>query len=123
MVCPECGKEMKDKSYDYYSIGAWDYDYPDCTYIKFVCNKCRISYEEGEWKVPKKFRGSEKQIKAAEFISKVLYLPLPPPHKKILWKFINCNLQKAIIKTQKNRKYYQDFDDNDDLYDFYPEYF
>lgn len=102
MECPNCKQEMKDKSYWYYGLGSWDMDYPDCLHEEHFCKTCKISYLNGEWNIPKNIIATEKQIKTASFISNVLQCEMPIHTKKLLWKFINENLQTAIKVKEQN---------------------
>lgn len=117
MNCPNCGKEMKDKSHMYYSIGAWDMDYPDAYHEEYWCSKCRIKYLNEEWIIPKKYeRPTEKQISCTEFICRELGLDFEPVLKTQAWEFINKYFDKAR-KNKYNRnhshQYYSDFEDSD----------
>ena len=103
MICPECSKEMKDKSYWYYGLGSWDMDYPDCLHEEYRCSCCRISCVNGEWKIPKKFLATEKQINASQIIGRVLGIEAPPPTKKAMWLFINQNMNKSKEQSKQNK--------------------
>ena len=112
MKCPNCNKEMKDNSYSYYGLGSWDMDYPDCYHEEYVCRACKISYINGEWQIPDSLIATEKQIKAAEFISNILGFEIPPHTKKMLWQFIHDNLQEAIkAREELIKRNEQSFDD------------
>ena len=102
MICPNCNKEMKDKSYWYYGIGSWDADYPDCYHEEHTCKTCKISYINGEWHIPSELVATDKQIKAAEFINSVLKNELPAPTKRNLWKYIHDNLETAKEVRENN---------------------
>ena len=100
MKCPNCKQEMKDKSYCDWS--SWDMDYPDCLHEEHFCTTCKISFLNGEWNIPKNLIATEKQIKTASFISDVLRCDVPVHTKKLLWKFINENLQTAIEVKERD---------------------
>ena len=118
MICQNCNNEMADKSYWYYGLGSWDSDYPDCLHEEHFCKTCKISYINGDWNIPQNLMATEKQIKTANFISKVLNCGTPIYTKKLLWKFINKNLETAIKVRE------QDFEDWClDNSDWLPEYF
>ena len=110
MKCPNCESEMKDKSYWY--EGSWDSDYPEFKHEEHVCKVCKIAYKNGEWYVPDNLIATNKQIKTAMFISNVLHCERPVHTKKLLWKFINENLQEAI--EVNNRNFEEWCEDNSD---------
>ena len=122
MNCPNCNKEMKDRSYWYYGLGSWDSDYPDCFHEEYVCKNCKISYINDEWKIPPSLAATEKQIKTAKFIRNVIGGETPAPLKKSLWKYIHDNLQRAIDLNKHIRDCNAEmfFEDN---YQWLPEYF
>lgn len=122
MKCPNCNKEMKDKSYSFYSLGAWDCDYPDELHEEYMCKSCKISYINDEWHIPSSLVATEKQIKTAKFIRNVIGGQTPPPLKKNLWKYIHDNLQRAIELNEhiKDCNAEMFFEDN---YQWLPEYF
>ena len=96
MKCPNCDKEMKDKSYWYYGIGDWDMDYPATLHEEYRCIDCNIKYINDEWIIPKKFeRATYKQIKCAAFINRQLGTNFEPILKTSTWKFIKDNLTTA----------------------------
>lgn len=96
MNCPQCNKEMKDKSYWYYGIGDWDMDYPATLHEEHICYNCGIKHVNGEWIVPKKYdRATDKQIKCVNFINRQLGSNFEPILKSSTWRFIKENLDKA----------------------------
>lgn len=105
MKCPNCEREMKNKSrwVQCISIAFWDEDYPMCEwYEEFWCWHCRIKYEEGKWTIPKKYeRPTNKQIKTIKFINNTLNLTEEPILKNQCWKFINKYFEKAKLKANK----------------------
>ena len=121
MDCPNCNKEMKDKSYMYYSIGAWDMDYPDACHEEYWCSSCRIKWINGEWIIPKKYeRATEKQVKCVNFICRELGLNFEPVLKTKTWEFINTYMNKAKNSKAGRNSSYEYYDD---YYDWYPEEF
>lgn len=118
MICPQCQHKMKNKSYAYYSLGAWDCDYPDSYHEEYKCPECKMKYLNGKWIIPDELKATEKQIKTASFINLALGYEVPPHTKKLLWKFINQNLQDAIIARQTQFEEWCD-----DNADWLPEYF
>ena len=103
MKCPNCEKEMKEKSYWYYGISDWDMDYPATLHEEYYCSDCRIKWINGEWQIPKGYtRASENQIKCTKFICKQLGLHYEPLLKNKTWKFINDNLDAAKQSWQTN---------------------
>ena len=107
MNCPNCEKEMKDKSYWHYGIGSWDMDYPDVLHEEYWCSDCRIKYVNGEWNIPKKFeRATDKQVKCVKFINRELGTGYVPLLKTKTWKFINDNLDDAKQSRDSNFEYW-----------------
>jgi hypothetical protein len=107
---------MKDKSYSYYSLGAWDCDYPDEFHEEYICKSCKISYVNDEWNIPSSLVATEKQIKTAKFIQNVIGGEALPPLKKNLWRYIHDNLQRAIELNEKIKSFgFENLDFNGNL--------
>lgn len=85
MICPNCKKEMADKSYNYHGISGWDIDYPSSLHEEYICNNCNIRYANGEWVVPKNNLPTLKQIKTIQFINNHLNMNLKPITKHQCW--------------------------------------
>lgn len=119
MNCPNCNKEMKDKSYWYYGLGDYDMDYPSTLHEEHCCNSCNIKYVNGEWIIPKKYeRATEKQVKCVHFICRELGIHYEPLFKRKTWEFINKYLDAA--KQSNNAKFKCWCEDN---FDWLPEYY
>ena len=119
MNCPNCNKEMKDKSYWYYGISDWDMDYPATLHEEYWCSDCRIKYINEEWVIPKVFeRATERQVRCAEFINRELGTGYEPLLKKQTWEFINKHIEEAKQSWQANFECW--CDENSD---WLPEYF
>lgn len=113
MNCPNCNKEMKDKSYWYYGLGDWDMDYPASFYEEHLCVDCGIKHINDEWFIPDKYeRATEKQIRCANFICGELGLDYKPLFKRKTWEFINKYLNEA--KRSWNSKFECWCEDNSD---------
>lgn len=127
MDCPICNKAMTDLSYESYSIGGWDLDYPDQLHEEYTCKKCKVTYENGHWNIPEVYHPSKQQIQTVEFIQNVLGNDAPPPTKSLYWKYINTYLQEAIDAVNNRKKYNTqdsvDWDDWDESFDYPEEYF
>lgn len=103
MECPNCGKLMKDCSYNYYSLGGWDLDYPDALHEEYTCRACKIKYINGAWTIPSNIYATEKQLKAGKIIEKTTGINMPPPLKKLLWKYIQDNIEASKNISKRNR--------------------
>lgn len=59
MKCPNCDKEMADKSYckmeEFYHYDDEEFYYHKVEHEKFVCQSCKITYLDDKWKIPKKY--------------------------------------------------------------------
>ena len=121
MICPNCTREMKDESYEYYGIGSWDMDYPDNYQEQHVCT-CGVKIINGKWEIPESIRATDKQIHAAEVISKVLGLRTPPPLKTLMWKFIHDHIEESKEKSKAESDCNAElfFEEN---YSWLPEYY
>lgn len=115
MKCPNCGKEMIDKSYskleEFYHWEDEQYYYKRNYYEKFICNDCKISFKNDEWGIPIKYQATEKQINACKFVSKILNLDSPPPVKHAMWKFLKDYLEEA--QNTKEKRWIDSWDDYD----------
>lgn len=119
MNCPNCSKEMEDKSYWYYGISDWDMDYPATLYEEYLCNECHIKYKNNEWDIPKEYeRATDKQIRCANFICSELGIDYEPLLKKKTWEFIDKYLDDA--KQSRAVSFEHWCEDNSD---WLPEYF
>lgn len=127
MDCPICHKTMIDLSYESYSLGGWDLDYPDQLHEVYKCNQCKVSYVNGHWNIPEVYHPSKQQIKTVEFIQNVLGNEAPPPTKRLYWKYINTYLQDAIdtVNARKKNSVHDsvDWDDWDESFDYPEEFF
>ena len=125
MKCPNCDKEMKDKSYWYYSLGGWDLDYPDELHEEYLCSSCRIKFVNGEWIIPKSMIATEKQINASKIIERNTGIEMPPPIKKLMWEYIGNNIELSKKKYEEYKKMReQSFEEwCEDNSDWLPEYF
>ena len=99
MKCPNCNKEMKDKSHSvtctFLTGDEPDY-YPEEWHEEHYCKDCKIKYEDGVWDVPKKYPlATEKQIKCTNFINRQLGTHYSPVLKTSTWKFIKEHLSEA----------------------------
>ena len=58
MKCPNCDQEMDNKTYckmeGFYHWEDEEIYYQKVEHEKFVCKSCKITYLDGEWKIPKK---------------------------------------------------------------------
>ena len=99
MICPNCNKEMADKSYPV-TLTFLTGDDPDYYPIEWIeryrCKDCGITYDDGDWTVPKKYAlATDKQIKCVRFINKQLGTDFTPVLKTSTWKFINEHMAQA----------------------------
>lgn len=99
MICPNCNKEMQDKSHSveitFFTGDEPDY-YPTEWIEEYYCQDCKIKYEKGNWKVPNKYpRATDKQIKCVAFINRQLGTDYEAVLKTSTWKFINDHIAKA----------------------------
>lgn len=107
--CPHCDNEM-----EYRDDGCWDYpfsfgDEPDYqVYFPkeiYICKRCNIRNENGEWNIPKHYcRPTAKQIKAILFINHYLQTHYEPLLKSQCWRIINENLKTAIEHRETYRE-------------------
>lgn len=117
MKCPNCGKEMIDKSYskleEFYHWEDEEYYYRKIYYEKFVCNDCKISFEDHKWNIPNNLMPTEKQKKTILFINNHLRMDLEALTKHQCWLDIGKYFYEA-----KNTPLYSDED-----YIYMQEYF
>lgn len=109
MKCPNCGKEMVDKSYskleEFYHWEDEEYYYKNNYYEKFVCNDCNISFEDDKWHIPNNLMPTEKQKKTILFINNHLRMDLEALTKHQCWLDIGKYFDEA-----KNTPLYSDED-------------
>ena len=102
MKCPNCGKEMIDKSYskleEFYHWEDEDYYYRKNYYGKFVCNDCKISFEDDKWNIPNNLMPTEKQKKTILFINNHLGMDLEALTKHQCWSDIGKYFDEAKKK-------------------------
>lgn len=127
MKCPNCGKDMKDKSHAetiFFCTGDEPDYYPTEWIEEYWCRDCKIKYtkheyQNDEWKIPKKYeRATDKQIKCAQFINRSLGTDFIPVLKHSTWQFIKKNLTAA--KEVAQQRFCNWCEDNAD---WLPEYF
>lgn len=103
MICPNCNKEMVNKSYSVtitFCTGDEPDYYPTEWIEKYHCKECRIKFEEGKWIVPKRYQlATQKQIKCVNFINRKLGTDFNPVLKTSTWKFIKDNIDKAKMRS------------------------
>lgn len=99
MNCPNCDKEMKDKSHavEITFLTGDDPDYYPTEWIEeYHCKDCKIKYDNGNWVILKAYPlATDKQIKCVNFINRQLGTCFNPVLKHQTWKFIKENLSKA----------------------------
>lgn len=109
MKCPNCGKEMVDKSYskleEFYHWEDEEYYYKNNYYEKFVCNDCNISFEDDKWHITNNLMPTEKQKKTILFINNRLRMDLEALTKHQCWLDIGKYFDEA-----KNTPLYSDED-------------
>ena len=117
VICPNCGKQMIDKSYS--KLEPFYHWEDECTYYaknyyeKFVCKDCEISLIDDEWKIPDSLQATEKQVKTCNFIYQMLNIESPPPVKKAMWQFIHDYIEEAIDISNKRKECFYDYGDYD----------
>lgn len=110
MKCPNCNKEMLDKSYKISVPYFWD-NWDEDEYIlhdKYYCKECKITYENNKWKVPKALQPTDKQINTILFINNRLRSNFEAITKCQCWAIINQYFEKA-----KNTHWYDNITDED----------
>lgn len=125
MNCPNCDKEMKDKSFWYFGLGSWDMDYPDQLHEEYWCPNCRIKFLNGEWAIPDSMIATDKQINAAKIIECNTGISMPPPLKKLMCKYIgdNMELSKKRYEEYKKEREHSFEEWCEENSDWLPEYF
>ena len=119
MNCPNCNKEMKDKSYWYYGISDWDMDYPATLHKEYCCLDCGIEFVGSSWIIPPKYElATDKQKNCVKFINRELGMNFNPLLKRNSWEFINSYLDDA--RQSRDTKFECWCEDNSD---WLPEYF
>ena len=117
MKCPNCGREMVNKSYskleEFYHWEDEEWYYRNNYYEKFVCNNCKISFEDDKWHIPNNLLPTEKQKKTILFINNRLKIDLEALTKHQCWLDIGKYFDKA-----KNTPLYSD-EDWLDMQDYY----
>ena len=113
MKCPNCDNQMKHKIETRQILdlsGTADYDeYYDVDVYK--CPACKITNDDGKWKIPLKWQPTEKQIKTILFINNRLRADFKPVTKRQCWKIINDNFESA---KKIPRSYYEITDEDCD---------
>lgn len=99
MNCPNCNKEMKDKSHEvvitFFTGDEPDY-YPTEWYEEYHCKDCRIKYVNGTWTIPNKYpRATDKQTKCVAFINRQLGTNYEAILKASTWRFIKEHIDYA----------------------------
>lgn len=125
MECPNCNREMKDKSYAYYGIGSWDMDYPDQYHEEYWCPICHIKFVNKEWTIPESIIATEKQLYVGKIIEHNTGIEMPPPIKKLMCEYIGKNMELSKkkyeeYKEKKERLFEEWCEENSD---WLPEYF
>ncbi len=117
MKCPNCGKEMTDRSYskleEFYHWKDEEYYYKRNHYEKFVCRDCKISIVNDKWNIPDNLRATEKQVEACNFICRILNIEPPPLTKRAVWHFIHDHIEEAVDIKNKREGWFCDYDDCD----------
>lgn len=117
MKCPNCGKEMTDRSYskleEFYHWKDEEYYYKRNHYEKFVCRDCKISVVNNKWNIPDNLRATEKQVEACNFICRILNIEPPPLTKRAVWHFIHDHIEEAVDIKNKREGWFCDYDDYD----------
>lgn len=102
MKCPNCDREMDNKTYckmeGFYHWEDEETYYHKIEHEKFVCKLCKITYLDGEWKIPEKYNPTEKQEKTILFINNHLDMNIQPLTKHQCW----LDISKYFEKSQEN---------------------
>jgi len=105
MKCPNCDKEMEDKSHSFWSMGDWDSETPSGWTEEHYCKSCKITFNNGNWEIPKKFeRPTEKQIRTVLFINSKLDRNCEPLLKRQCWKFISKYFDEAKKQAEIDKE-------------------
>lgn len=112
MKCPNCGKEMIDKSYSkmerFYHWEDEEFYYRNNYYEKFVCNDCKICFENDTWNIPNNLLPSKKQKKTILFINNRLGMELESLTKYQCWLDIGKYFDEAKRTPLYSDDYYLD---------------
>lgn len=112
MKCPNCDKEMADKSYykmeEFYHYDDEEFYYHKVEHEKFVCQSCKITYLDDKWKIPKKYNPTKKQKKTILFINNHLSMNIQPLTKHQCWLDIGKYFEKAKRTPLHDDQYYID---------------
>lgn len=115
MKCPNCDKEMIDKSHSkmerFYHWEDEEFYYRDNYYEKFVCNDCKISFENDTWNIPNKLLPTKKQKKTILFINNHLRMDLEALTKHQCWLDIGKYFDKAKRTPLHSNEYYEDLEE------------
>lgn len=116
MTCPNCEKKMTDKSYskleEFYHWEDEDYYYRNNYHEKFVCNDCKISFEDDKWNIPDNLMPTEKQKKTILFINNRLGMDLEALTKHQCWIDIGKYFEEAKkipLYSDEDLLYMQDY--------------
>ena len=112
MKCPNCDKEMDNKTYckmeGFYHWEDEETYYQKVEHEKFVCKSCKITYLDGEWKIPEKYNPTEKQEKTILFINNHLGMYIQPLTKHQCWLDIGKYFERAKRTPLHDDQYYID---------------
>lgn len=113
MKCPNCDNQMKHKIETRQILdlsGTADYnEYYDADVYK--CPACKITNDDGKWKIPQKWQPTQKQVNTLLFINNRLEIDEKPLTKHQCWVFINKNFEKA--KNTEQHHWYDNITDED----------
>ena len=112
MKCPNCDKEMIDKSCfkkeRFYHWEDEEFYYRDIYYEKLICMECKIYYENDKWNIPDKFLPTDKQKKTILFINNHLGMDLKALTKHQCWLDICKYFEEAKRTPLHSSEYYED---------------
>lgn len=121
MKCPNCGKEMKDKSCSkmekFYHWEDEEFYYRNNYHEKFICKDCKISFEDEKWNIPDKFQPTEKQMKTILFINNHLGMDLQTLTKHQCWLDIGKYFEEAKKTPLHSDEYYIDMQEYFGMYE------
>ena len=113
MICPNCNKEMKNRSFhctefknNFTTFEDWN-NSGSSSYLneEHICICCGIVYTNGVFKIPANIdKATEKQIKTVLFINNQLGAKFKPIFKKQCSNIISRYLNKAIDCADKKRE-------------------
>lgn len=99
MKCPNCNREMVNKSYsqleEFYHWEDEEFYYRNVFYEKLLCYNCKIRFKDDNWDIPEYLLPTEKQKKTILFINNHLKMNLKALTKFQCWKDINQYFEKA----------------------------